>query len=57
MLQQDLFQLYYLPDDYKEERDLSVNYEGKVESLKNILFNACDGDWENGIGGKTVQIE
>ncbi|MEG3658454.1 arylsulfatase [Arenibacter palladensis] len=44
----DIFQLYYLPDDYREEKNL---YEGNMEmaeKLKNILIEECDGDLNNG---------
>ena len=54
--QKNVFQLYYLPDDYKEEKDLSELHKGKVKKLKNILFEECDRDWNNGIGGRTVPV-
>lgn len=46
----DIFQLYYLPEDYKEENDLSEKYPEKLETLKAILFKECGNDWENGYG-------
>ena len=52
----DVFQLYYLPDDYKEEKDLSELHVGKVEKLKKILYEECDRDWNNGIGGRTITV-
>lgn len=55
-LQKDVFQLYYLPDDYREENDLSLEQKEKVEKLKEILFNECDKDWNNGLGGKTAAL-
>lgn len=45
---EDVFQLYYLPDDYREEKVLNEEYPEKVESLKSILLEECEGDWENG---------
>ncbi len=54
--QKDVFQLYYLPDDYREENDLSELNQDKVEKLKTILLEECEGDWINGIGGRTVNI-
>ena len=56
-LQKNVFQLYYLPDDYKEENDLSQQNTAKIEKLKTILFEECDRDWENGVGGRTVSIK
>ena len=44
----DIYQLYYLPDDYREERDLSEKYTEKLEKLKLKLIEACDGDIHNG---------
>lgn len=48
-LSSEVFELYYLPDDYKEENDLSDKYPEKVKSLKNSLLHACDGDFNNGL--------
>ncbi|MEN8224780.1 MAG: sulfatase/phosphatase domain-containing protein [Bacteroidota bacterium] len=48
-LTKDVFELYYLPDDYREEHDLSKqNYE-KLKELKIKLLEACDGDYNNGL--------
>ena len=55
-LQKDVFQLYYLPNDYREEKDLSEQKKGKLEELKSILFRECEGNWENGIGSRTVAL-
>lgn len=55
-LQKDVFQLYYLPNDYREENDLSEQKKGKLEELKAILFRECEGNWENGIGSRTVAL-
>lgn len=43
-----IYQLYYLPDDYKEEHNLVQQQPGKVEALKKILIEKCDGDVNNG---------
>ena len=42
------FELYYLPDDFQEEKDLSEKYPEKLKELKIKLLNACDGDFQNG---------
>ncbi|WP_430810745.1 MULTISPECIES: arylsulfatase [unclassified Carboxylicivirga] len=44
----NIFQLYYLPDDYREENDLADQYPEKVEKLKAILIKECNGDLANG---------
>lgn len=44
----NIFQLYYLPDDYKEEHDLAEQFPEKVEELKDILLKECNGDFGNG---------
>jgi arylsulfatase A-like enzyme len=46
----NVFQLYYLPNDYEELKDLSKEHPKKLEMLKTILFKECDGNWENGLG-------
>ena len=43
-----IFQLYYLPDDFKETKDLAKQYPEKVEALKAELIQKCDGDLING---------
>ena len=43
-----LYQLYYLPDDYREKHNLLSKYPQKVELLKEKLIKACDGDLKNG---------
>lgn len=45
----EVFQLYYLPDDYGEEKDLSNKYPDKVDSLKKILLKECNGNLDNGV--------
>ncbi|WAC15040.1 sulfatase-like hydrolase/transferase [Dyadobacter pollutisoli] len=43
-----IFQLYYLPKDYKEQNDLSARYPDKVKELTMKLTQKCDGDLNNG---------
>jgi arylsulfatase A-like enzyme len=43
-----IFQLYYLPKDYKEENDLAGKYPDKVNSLIKLLTEKCDGDLDSG---------
>jgi len=47
-LEQDTFELYYLPDDFREERDLADTYPEKVSKLKEKLLVACEGDFSHG---------
>jgi len=42
------FQLYYLPDDRKEQKELSAQYPEKVKELTAQLIEKCDGDLANG---------
>ncbi|WP_439184318.1 arylsulfatase [Carboxylicivirga taeanensis] len=44
----NIFQLYYLPDDYREENNLADQFPEKVEELKSILTKECNGDLANG---------
>lgn len=44
----DTFQLYYLPDDYREERDLASQRPDKVAELAAKMLEACDGDYAHG---------
>ena len=44
----DTCQLYYLPDDYREENDLAGQYPDKVAELRAKLVEACEGDLANG---------
>jgi len=48
-LKKDAFELYFLPDDYREETDLSEKFPEKFEELKNKLLKACDGNFKNGL--------
>ncbi|MEP4948653.1 MAG: sulfatase-like hydrolase/transferase, partial [Flavobacteriaceae bacterium] len=43
-----MFQLYYLPDDYKEEKNQIAAHQEKAEELKKLLLEECEGDLENG---------
>ena len=45
----DIFQLYNIADDYKEQYDLLDKYPARVEELKKILVRECDGDLSNGL--------
>lgn len=53
----DIFQLYYLPNDYEELHDLSKDYNTKLEALKQILFKECDDNWDNGYGPRSVRVQ
>ncbi len=44
----DIFQMYYLPEDYREERNIIAGNPEKAEVLKKILIRECDGDLKNG---------
>ena len=44
----DIYQLYYLPDDYREEKELSEKQPEILENLKKQLIKACGGDIKNG---------
>jgi hypothetical protein len=44
----EIYQLYYLTDDYRKERDLSDKHTDILERLKVKLIEACDGDIKNG---------
>ncbi|GAA3572958.1 sulfatase-like hydrolase/transferase [Snuella lapsa] len=48
-LKKDVFELYYLPEDYREKNNLSDSFPEKLETLKTKLFRACDNDFENGL--------
>ncbi|UZD23209.1 arylsulfatase [Algoriphagus halophytocola] len=47
-LPKGVFELFYLPDDFREENDLSAKFPEKLEELKSKLLEACDGDLKNG---------
>ena len=53
------FQLFYLPDDYREEKDLSKARPEKLKEMATKLLKACDGNmyhgtWEN---HKAVRVD
>lgn len=48
-LAKDVFELYYLPDDFREESDLSEKYPDKLKELKSELLKACDSNFVNGL--------
>lgn len=48
-IEKDVFQLYYLPNDYREENNLADQYPQKVKELKKILLKECQGDFTNGL--------
>ncbi|WP_300596136.1 sulfatase-like hydrolase/transferase [Niabella sp.] len=43
-----IFQLYHLPDDQREEKELSATYPEKLKWLQQELLKKCDGDLNNG---------
>lgn len=51
----DIFQLYFLPEDYKEEEDVSKENTQILAELKAILYKECDNDWNNGYGPRSVR--
>jgi len=55
-LNKNVFQLYYLPNDYKEESDLASQLPHKVDSLKQMLYNECGRNWQNGLGPLRVKL-
>jgi arylsulfatase A-like enzyme len=44
----DIFQLYFLPNDNKEEKNLISENKEKAEQLKKLLSKECNGDFKNG---------
>ncbi|WP_111709765.1 sulfatase-like hydrolase/transferase [Lutibacter citreus] len=44
-LKKDVFQLYFLPEDYQEMKELSAKYPNKVQDLKEILLMESGGSW------------
>lgn len=41
---QDVFQLYYLPDDYREENNIIEQHQEKFQELKDKLLKECNND-------------
>lgn len=59
-LKEEAYELYYLPDDFREEHDLAEQYPDKLAALKKILLEACDGDVANGhfsMASNTIAIK
>lgn len=48
-LKKDTFELFYLPEDFKEENDLSQVNPEKLQELKAQLLTSCEGDLVNGL--------
>jgi len=46
----------YLPDDYREEKDLIAKYPKKSATLKEILIEECSGDLKNGWFDKEERV-
>ena len=44
----NLYQLYHLPEDRKEENDLKFEERGVCERLSTLLLRECDGNFLNG---------
>ena len=44
----DIFQLYFLPDDYREAHNIIADNTAKADELKKILTKECNGDLNNG---------
>lgn len=42
------YRLYHLPNDYREENDISADHPDLVARLSGWMRNACDGDYQNG---------
>jgi len=47
-IEKDIFQLYYLPNDYREEHNIIEENPEKAEELKKALIAECNGDLKNG---------
>ncbi|WP_209404379.1 arylsulfatase [Pseudozobellia sp. WGM2] len=48
-LKENFFELFYLPEDFKEENDLSKQHPQKLQNLKEQLLMACENDLYNGL--------
>ncbi len=51
-----IFQLYYLPDDYREEHNIIQKHLQKADSLKAIMLKECDGNLNNGWFGNGPRL-
>jgi len=59
-LDKNALELYYIPDDFREENDLAEKFPDKLNELKSKLLKACDGDLKNGLyssGKNQIKIE
>ncbi len=53
----NIFQLYYLPNDYTEKNNIASKNPKMVELLKKMLIKECGGDLNNGLySPKTSQV-
>ncbi|WP_225443948.1 arylsulfatase [Echinicola arenosa] len=43
-----IFQLYFLPDDYREEHNLIKENPKKAKELTDLMISECEGDLANG---------
>ncbi len=43
-----VYQLYYLPDDYREDNDLADENPEKMKELRGLLLQECDGNFIHG---------
>jgi arylsulfatase A-like enzyme len=50
---QNLYQLYHLAEDYREENDIKYDAPEKVKELDPILLRECDGNFYNGNAAST----
>lgn len=51
------YELYYLPNDYKEANNLAAKYPNKLELLRQMLLKQCKGDINNGWFRESVKIK
>jgi arylsulfatase A-like enzyme len=49
VLKNNRFELYNLNNDYREEYDLAAEHPEKLQELKDLLLEACEGDLSNGL--------
>ncbi len=59
-LGKNALELYFIPDDFREENDLAEKFPDKLNELKSKLLKACDGDYKNGhysSGKNQIKIE
>jgi len=56
-LGKDVFELFYLPNDFKEEHNLALTESKKLSEMKALLLDACEGNLQHGsYWPKTTQI-